>query len=309
MTFRIGSFNTHYFEDASNNFRYKEQLQLLKSVNLDVVALLEVYHPVHINRSHRNKNKDQKKISVLDHFSKNLGMKYIFHEYHRRYGIAIFSSYKILHSKTFIIKDTMFGKRGIVRITVSLKEKYKINSLDENEENEKEEEREEEREEEKEEEELETIDIFAVHIDHRLETTRLKQMKVVWKFINENKRSERYVLVGDFNCLSSPSHYPKNEWRSLVEVRKKNSWESPRVDVYNSIIEKGLIDTWGLRKKKILHHQGTCFYKTRIDYIFSSPEFLIDSGPYLVTYKKVDTESSDHNLVYVEGKIPKNDKK
>ena len=74
----------------------------------------------------------------------------------------------------------------------------------------------------------------CLHLDHRYESTRLKELLVITKTLNsltsrENDSSVPHIWVGDFNSLTKDD-YTVDEWNEITRVRKVNCWERPHVD-------------------------------------------------------------------------------
>jgi len=81
------------------------------------------------------------------------------------------------------------------------------------------------------------IAVTCLHLDHRLELTRLMEFRSVVRCVLSNspeyfERNEitGEIWLGDFNSLTR-SDYGDGEWRSIAETRRLNSWEYPTGDL------------------------------------------------------------------------------
>ena len=81
--------------------------------------------------------------------------------------------------------------------------------------------------------------LTCLHLDHRYESTRLKELEVIAKTLtsltthtNDNKTP--HIWVGDFNSLTK-NDYSVEEWNEISRIRKINCWERPLVDVTNKV--------------------------------------------------------------------------
>ena len=57
------------------------------------------------------------------------------------------------------------------------------------------------------------------------------------------------VWTGDFNALTRKD-YSKKEWEAIANVRKKNNWESPQIDLTKKVI----INVYEMEIVKVLFH-------------------------------------------------------
>ncbi|KAJ3433665.1 hypothetical protein M0812_22628 [Anaeramoeba flamelloides] len=307
MSFKIGLWNVHSFQDGGCRISGLEQASFLSKHDLDIVALIEVRRnnsqisdlELDLFADYSDNFSSKKRQTDLEYFANILESDFRFTPYYDDFGIAIFSKYKILHFASERIEtNAIGGARCVYMATIQLNpNNQKHEQKETNEQNQKQ----------KEGEEYETIDVFGTHLDHIKEQSRLVQMRIIWKFIKKNKRSKKYVLLGDFNCLSSSDHYPKEEWDRITEVRLDNSWEKPKCSLYNYITKKGFFDTWEYRNPKIRKNQGTCRFNTRIDYVFASKSLVTQNEKsQVVGYDKVETNLSDHHLIIVKFQNYKN---
>lgn len=71
--------------------------------------------------------------------------------------------------------------------------------------------------------------------DFRSEPIRLSQINHIHK-VCEPFLKEQIPLIwtGDFNALSR-EEYTDSHWEELSEIRRKNCWESPHIDVTNKV--------------------------------------------------------------------------
>ena len=81
--------------------------------------------------------------------------------------------------------------------------------------------------------------LTCLHLDHRYESTRLKELEVITKTLNSftshtNENKTPHIWVGDFNSLTNDD-YSVDEWNEISRIRKLNSWERPHVDVTNKV--------------------------------------------------------------------------
>ena len=81
--------------------------------------------------------------------------------------------------------------------------------------------------------------LTCIHLDHRYESTRLKELDVITKTLtsltsNTNDNKTPHIWVGDFNSLTKDD-YSVDEWNEISRIRKLNCWEWPHVDVTNKV--------------------------------------------------------------------------
>jgi len=139
--------------------------------------------------------------------------------------------------------------------------------------------------------------LTCLHLDHRYESTRLKELLVITKTLNSstsrvNDSSAPHIWVGDFNSLTKDD-YTVDEWNEITRVRKVNCWERPHVDATEMVKSSGMLDCWELSGKPL--PIKTCRFDTRIDYIYVSPTWLDKWNLDLV--RTIDDNASDHNMV------------
>ena len=81
--------------------------------------------------------------------------------------------------------------------------------------------------------------LTCLHLDHRLEPHRLKELEVIKRTIDSlaadnSQNNTPHVWVGDFNSLTQED-YTSEELNKITRVRKMNCWEKPQVDVTNKV--------------------------------------------------------------------------
>eukprot|EP00092_Neocalanus_flemingeri_P007977 GFUD01008607.1.p1 GENE.GFUD01008607.1~~GFUD01008607.1.p1 ORF type:complete len:245 (-),score=49.95 GFUD01008607.1:7-741(-) len=135
--------------------------------------------------------------------------------------------------------------------------------------------------------------ITCLHLDQRMEYTRIKEVENVTKnLVNIIKREEAQIWAGDFNSLTKED-YTEKEWKVLTKVRENNSWEDPKTEVSNKMNGLGFEDCWASNgKPKPL---STCRYDTHIDYIYlnSSARSVLKCE----TFQHIASDASDHKPV------------
>ncbi|KAJ5076534.1 hypothetical protein M0811_06114 [Anaeramoeba ignava] len=263
-SFKIASLNAHGWRDKSNHYSFLQFLDLLKPLDIDILALEEVYHPDH----YKIENKKEP-VVVLQHLAEQLDCNYFFFSAnHKKFGNAIlvkkkFQSQKIAFQK---LKVKNFQKRSFGIVSIKL--------------------------------ENENFNFCVLHLDHISEQTRLEQVKIMNNFLTENKIVPHF-LIGDFNSLSSKSDYSKKKNLQIFETRLKNSWESPVYDIYQEITSNlNYIDSW-----KAIHPNQldafSCWIGTRIDYIFIQNS-LINSKFTLDSFDMIENDATDHSLLLLQ---------
>ena len=88
--------------------------------------------------------------------------------------------------------------------------------------------------------------LTCLHLDHKYEPYRLKEIDVITKTINsltcKNETNNfPHIWVGDFNSLTKED-YCIEEWNEITRVRKINCWERPHIDVTNKVMTSILIE-------------------------------------------------------------------
>ena len=140
--------------------------------------------------------------------------------------------------------------------------------------------------------------ITCVHLDHRTEPRRIRELKeIVRKSSYEERKDQGHLWVGDFNSLTRED-YSNEEWTKIARIRALNCWEKPRVELTDLVVKKhGFQDTW----KQFGGHSSnlgsmkTCRFDTHIDYVYANNQMLSKYEVENVIH--VDDPASDHNLV------------
>ena len=82
--------------------------------------------------------------------------------------------------------------------------------------------------------------------------------------------------------------------KQISDVREKNNWELPQIDVTNKIKQEfNFKDVWTLAGRP--GPIKTCRFDTHIDYIFANQTFL--SKYSIENVNHVEDSASDHNMV------------
>lgn len=135
--------------------------------------------------------------------------------------------------------------------------------------------------------------LTCLHLDYRAEPSRMNELKTIetrLKLLLEKQAPQ--IWTGDYNSLTRED-YTDSQWESVVEVRKRNSWESPKTQVTSHMKTLGFDDAWTLagRPGKI----ATCRFDTHIDYVFLNKEF--QEAYQLETVLHHPNKASDHSMV------------
>ena len=80
------------------------------------------------------------------------------------------------------------------------------------------------------------IYISCLHLNYRDEVLRLREIEAIKKKLDTflpAKSSQ--IWTGDFNALTKED-YAEADWEKIANVRKKNNWESPQIDVTKKVI-------------------------------------------------------------------------
>lgn len=133
--------------------------------------------------------------------------------------------------------------------------------------------------------ELTPLVLVCTHLDHAFEYVRMEQLRLLRNHL-QALGHQNYLLVGDFNSLSK-GDYSVKQWQALSEFRKENCWEEPSTDLTDMLHKEGYRDVWRELSKNF---EATCWAKTRIDYVFLSPNLQL--AP--VSYTRVVSFASDH---------------
>ena len=131
-----------------------------------------------------------------------------------------------------------------------------------------------------------------MHLNHRTEPTRLKEIVSIRNSLNDIfEKNIPQIWTGDFNALTKED-YSSSQWNEITEVRTKNNWELPQIALTEKIKEYGFQDTWKLKPSLPIK---TCRFDTRIDYIFATDNLFLKYEVQKVLH--VDDTASDHNMV------------
>ena len=91
---------------------------------------------------------------------------------------------------------------------------------------------------------LEPLYLTALHLDHRVEPNRMKEIKNIEKCLEDVFAEEGgQIWTGDFNCLTRED-YDDKTWGDIARVRRENSWEPPRTAVSEEMTRLGFTDCW-----------------------------------------------------------------
>merc|ERR1712228_370122 len=120
-----------------------------------------------------------------------------------------------------------------------------------------------------------------------------------------------------FNALTR-SDYTDNDWNEIIQIRKKNNWESPQIELLNIIKQKNYfydcLHLFQSIKKDVDNEEkcdddlldsnnlGTCRFDARIDYILINNRMkqLFE----ITDYQHIDHDNaSDHKLIRVTFKL------
>ena len=77
--------------------------------------------------------------------------------------------------------------------------------------------------------------ITCIHLNYRDEKIRLHEIESIKKKLDTFlpvKSSQ--IWTGDFNALTKED-YAEDEWERITNVRKKNQWESPKIDLTKKV--------------------------------------------------------------------------
>ena len=141
--------------------------------------------------------------------------------------------------------------------------------------------------------------VFAVtHLDHLSEDDRLEQIK-------EFKPHKQHVdiLLGDMNALTREDYSDKYFQSMVVRKRRESRWEQARFDLTRLLThEWDYQDAFQLVNPDMKDQQvETCFYRTRIDYIYVHPR--VSDRWVLSKCSIIDTrQATDHHAIFAEFK-------
>ena len=91
------------------------------------------------------------------------------------------------------------------------------------------------------------LNITCVHLNYKDEYARLEEIEHIKKELDSVLPIENcQVWTGDFNSLTRKD-YSKKEWETIANVREKNNWESPQID----LTKKVTIDVYEMEILKV----------------------------------------------------------
>lgn len=157
-----------------------------------------------------------------------------------------------------------------------------------------------------------SIDVAVLHLDHRREEKRLKEVAQIVQTRHQQGLPLFDVWLGDFNALTKPD-YSTKKWARIADIRSLNHWEQPVSELtlamtspptkkskqHNKVAPLGLCDAYHSSPPNTIEPMGTSRFDTRIDYIYYRPESLVGHGGWtIVSCQHIAAmEVSDHNLV------------
>jgi len=140
---------------------------------------------------------------------------------------------------------------------------------------------------------LEPVYLTALHLSHRVEPNRIREVKDVERSLEKVFAEEGcQIWTGDFNCLTRED-YDDKTWGDIARVRRENSWEPPRTAVAEEMARLGFTDCWASVGRP--GPVSTCRFSTHIDYVFANRDLL--AGWKCVEVLHVDSDASDHRPV------------
>jgi endonuclease/exonuclease/phosphatase family metal-dependent hydrolase len=146
--------------------------------------------------------------------------------------------------------------------------------------------------------------VFAVtHLDHVNEDDRLKQIQGFDSFHDTID-----ILMGDMNALTRDDYSDEYFQKQIIEVREESRWEKPRFDLTKLITNEWRYqDAYRLINAEAKDAQiSTCYYGTRIDYIYVHPRVINDQW-IIKQCEIIDTKGfTDHQAVFAEFELKSN---
>lgn len=170
---------------------------------------------------------------------------------------------------------------------------------------------------------LDALHVVGCHLDHVSEPRRISQLCALHDHVAagaaggdaDGRGWPPSLLCGDFNALAR-SDYTDRQWATIAAVRQRNSWERPVTALTDLAVGAeqtrhvgahggarrmmhglGLVDT---RKaaRRVEGPLSSCRFDTRIDYVLASPELVCACGGVETCEHVVAIpHASDHNLV------------
>jgi len=138
------------------------------------------------------------------------------------------------------------------------------------------------------------LTLFVTHLDHKTEPQRLAELKALLKI--PKPQQHPHLLLGDFNALKR-SDYTESEWEHIAQVRKASGWESPKVELVETLERVGCyVDLLGTNTELVV---PTSRFDTRVDYIFATADVVCQAASVVVS----PLNESDHKPIVVRIKI------
>jgi len=141
--------------------------------------------------------------------------------------------------------------------------------------------------------------IYVVHLDHKLEQTRLEQLELLFKWINElGESNDPHIIMGDFNALTKNDYTDSYLKENIILKREQANIESVHYEVTEKMVEKNYIDPFSGRSNE---KAATCQHGTRVDYVwFSSQcESVVDFDKSTFEIDSDQLQLSDHSPLIV----------
>lgn len=132
------------------------------------------------------------------------------------------------------------------------------------------------------------IDIFGLHLDvyDSSDKTRIDQLNIIFKYINDNISSNNIIILGDFNLLNK--YQIKKETLEYIIKHDKLRNVDTSFKAIETILNNNFIDIYDLINKD--YPALTCCFDRRIDYIFIKK----DNNLNIKDINCVISDTSDH---------------
>lgn len=143
--------------------------------------------------------------------------------------------------------------------------------------------------------------LTCLHLYHRTEPVRLDEIRSLHTELSELFSNQKgQIWTGDFNALTRED-YSDQYWHDIDQVRRRNEWEPPLVELTGQVKEYGFTDAWTTvgQPKPV----KTCRFDTRIDYVYLNDEMLNQWK--ISDVKHIDDKASDHNMVLAKFSLKK----
>ncbi|KAJ1455364.1 Endonuclease/exonuclease/phosphatase [Pelagophyceae sp. CCMP2097] len=148
------------------------------------------------------------------------------------------------------------------------------------------------------------VTLCAVHLDHKSEPLRKKQLEMVLDGLPDSARSAEanVVVCGDLNTFRAEDH-SSEEWQKIVDVYAARGWGVPEDDslALDYLESMGYLDAFALTGPACVK-KPTCWTHEplfRIDHFMLSSN-LADSVTAPVVYNVHDSTASDHFPVSID---------